>query len=31
MRDLTTNDRWWLYSFAWVFAILVHSLAGLLP
>lgn len=24
MRDLSTNDRWWLVSIGWAFAILVH-------
>jgi len=26
MRDLTTNDRWWLLAGAWTVAILVHAI-----
>lgn len=26
MRDLTTNDRWWLLALAWTFAIFIHAI-----
>lgn len=24
MRDLTTNDRWWIWCLTWPVAILIH-------